>query len=112
MKFQMLSDFHAGNISFAAGTIVDWLAVRDIPVPWPTAKALDQEALDALAFYATEENFPKLQFAPGLKLPYLGYPAWHSDEVIAETRKAEAKRKEVEDFLASLEKRYGPTKGD
>jgi hypothetical protein len=113
-KIQLLETWPAGgNMLLPGGTIIDANdpQFHGQPLPWPIAKALDQEALDTVAFWAGEENYPKLCFAPGLKLPALGYPPFDPDEVVSETRRATAQRKQVEDWLASLEMRYGPTNG-
>jgi hypothetical protein len=70
MKFQMLGLW--GMIE--AGTIIDG---NSSPSLWPlplNAKALDQEALDALAYWYGEENYHLLYYSPGLRLPALHFP--------------------------------------
>jgi hypothetical protein len=79
MKFQLLGDW--GSIE--AGTIIDghdpqWSIETSGPGiggPFPlNAKALDQEALDSLAYWYGEENYHLLYYSRGLRLPALHFP--------------------------------------
>jgi hypothetical protein len=67
MKFQMLGAWPGpGNVFIEAGAVIDG---QQFPWPLPpNAKALDQEALDALAFWYGQEHRHLIHFAPGLHL--------------------------------------------
>jgi hypothetical protein len=79
MKFKLLSDWPVtGQHIIPANTVIDEsMQWNGIPIPWPlplNAKALDQEALNALACWHGEELFHLLQYTPGLCLPNPHYP--------------------------------------
>ena len=73
MRVQFLEPWHVGNAHYPVGEIVE---AQDLSWPLPTTsvRALDQEALDALAYWIGEEQYHSLHFTPGLKLPELRYP--------------------------------------
>jgi hypothetical protein len=76
MKFQLLGDWPAtGNLCVPAGTEIDghdpkWCGVP-LPLPMPlNAKAMDQEAYDALVdwYYPTNDQVLRLlHYAPGVQ---------------------------------------------
>jgi hypothetical protein len=73
-RFLMLEDFHAGNITAEAGTVVDWADLfPDIPPPI-TAKALSQDGLDTLCLCHGEEAYHLLHYDKRLRLPQRGFP--------------------------------------
>ena len=73
MRFQMLEPWHVSNVHYEASVEVDG---QDLPWPLPTmsVRALDQEALDALAVWTVEDLWSQLHYAPSLKLPNPRFP--------------------------------------
>jgi hypothetical protein len=75
MKWQLLGDWPVGQFLIPAGTIIDSEGNgRDLPLPPPFSKALDQSALDCLCLAHGEEAYHLLHYERGLVLPPKGYP--------------------------------------
>jgi hypothetical protein len=75
MKFFMMQPWPKGQFIVEAGTVIDGNDPLYAGVAMPlTAKAMDQEALDALCVWHGEEQYRWLHYAPGLRLPRLGFP--------------------------------------
>jgi hypothetical protein len=76
MLFRLKGDWPVagGSVLVPAGTEIDgndpqWRGIR-LPLPMPlNAYAIDQAALNALAYWHGEEAYRWLHYAPGLRLP-------------------------------------------